>query len=293
MGNPAMRTVSEMKVFASVEEFLDWRKTPAVGVSVGFVPTMGALHAGHASLLARARAENEIVVLSIFVNPTQFNQADDLEKYPRTVEADLETARAAGVDAVLLPKDPDELYPEGYRYRVVETELSKELCGAHRPGHFDGVLTVVMKLFGIVRADRAYFGEKDYQQLSLIRGMAQAFFMQTEVVACPTVREADGLAMSSRNLRLSPEARKLAPKLRAAMVGIADVAEARRALEKDGFRVDYLEDRAVGDGEIRRFAAAFLGEIRLIDNVPLLRSENVPPPRSENALRASGSAVKL
>jgi pantoate--beta-alanine ligase len=235
---------------------------------------MGALHAGHASLLARARAENDLVALSIFVNPTQFNQASDLEKYPRTVEADLETARAAGVDAVLMPKDPGELYPEGYRYRVIENEFSKDLCGAHRPGHFDGVLTVVMKLLGIVRASRAYFGEKDYQQLRLIRGMAEAFFLSTEVVACPTVREADGLAMSSRNLRLTAEERKLAPKLHATMTEVADLETARNRLADLGFRVDYLEDRPVGGGEIRRFAAAFLGEIRLIDNVPFPGSKS-------------------
>jgi pantoate--beta-alanine ligase len=258
-----------MKTFHTVTEFIAWRKTVGPDWAVGFVPTMGALHAGHASLLARAREENDFVVLSIFVNPTQFNQASDLEKYPRTIESDLETARLAGADAVFIPSDPAELYPEGYRYRVVETELSKELCGAHRPGHFDGVLTVVLKLFGIVRANRAYFGEKDFQQLDLIRGMASAFFLGTEVVACPTVREEDGLAMSSRNLRLSSAERAVAPKLHAAMAEIADLSAARQAIEADGFRVDYLEDRTTTKGERRRFVAATLGDIRLIDNIPL------------------------
>lgn len=255
-----------LKVFETVREFSAWRKALPAGIRVGFVPTMGALHAGHASLLARARAENDVVVLSVFVNPTQFNQASDLEKYPRTLESDLALARSGGVDAILLPRDAAELYPDGYRYRMGENAFSKELCGAHRPGHFDGVLTVVLKLFGIVRAARAYFGEKDYQQLSLIQGMARAFFLETEVVACPTVREADGLAMSSRNLRLSPAERRVAPKLHAAMVGSADAARARESLEADGFRVDYIEDRALPNGETRRFAAAFLGDVRLIDN---------------------------
>ncbi|MBS1962709.1 MAG: pantoate--beta-alanine ligase [Bdellovibrionales bacterium] len=261
-------------VLKTVNELIAWRKGLAPGARVGFVPTMGALHSGHASLLERARSENDVVVLSIFVNPTQFNQASDLEKYPRTLKADLETAEAAGVDAVFVPKDSAELYPEGYRYRVIETELSKELCGAHRPGHFDGVLTVVLKLFGLVRARRAYFGEKDFQQLSLIRGMAHAFFLETEVVGCPTVRETDGLAMSSRNLRLSPAEREVAPKLHAAMTSLADLAAARRAIEDAGFRIDYLEDRVQPTGEIRRFVAATLGEIRLIDNIALPESEN-------------------
>ena len=262
-----------MKVFESGSDFISWRKSLSSGATIGFVPTMGALHSGHTSLLARARAENEIVVLSVFVNPTQFNQASDLEKYPRTVEADLEIARRSGVDAVLVPNDPGELYPDGFRYRVIETEFSKELCGAHRPGHFDGVLTVVLKLFGLARATRAYFGEKDYQQLSLIQGMARAFFLETEVIACPTVREADGLAMSSRNLRLSPLDREVAPKLHSAMTNFTDLQAARKAVEAAGFRVDYLEDRVLATGETRRFAAASLGEIRLIDNVRIHGAE--------------------
>jgi pantoate--beta-alanine ligase len=258
-----------MKVLRSVSEFQTWRRSVAPTATVGFVPTMGALHQGHASLLGRARAENDIVVLSIFVNPTQFNQASDLEKYPRTELADLEIARANDVDAVLMPDDPKEIYVDGYRYQLVETEFSKVLDGVYRPGHFEGVLTVVLKFFGLARANRAYFGEKDYQQLSLIQGMARAFFLETEVIGCPTVREIDGLAMSSRNLRLSQSERALAPKLHATMVGATDLGEARSKLESAGFRVDYLEDRKVPNGNRRRFAAAFLGEVRLIDNVPL------------------------
>jgi len=256
-----------VKILETVTDFINWRRGVPAGATIGFVPTMGALHAGHGSLLERARSENELVVLSIFVNPTQFNQASDLAKYPRTVEADLDIARQAGVSAVFIPRDASELYPEGYRYRLTETDFSKVLCGEHRPGHFDGVLTIVLKLFGLVRANRAYFGEKDYQQLTLIEGMARAFFLETEVVACPTVREEDGLAMSSRNTRLTEAERKIAPRLHAAMVSISDIAQARRELETQGFRVDYLEDRTVPTGEIRRFAAAFLDEVRLIDNV--------------------------
>ncbi len=261
-----------MRAFDTISEFQNWRRgisraNPAV--RVGFVPTMGALHDGHRSLLERARSENDVVVLSIFVNPTQFNQASDLAKYPRTLGQDLALARAAGVDVVLIPRDAAELYPDDYRYEVREKEFSRELCGAHRPGHFEGVLTVVLKLLQLARAHRAYFGEKDYQQFGLIAGMARAFFLETEIIGCPTVREEDGLAMSSRNLRLSESERAKAPALFDAMTKFRDVGAAREALEKEGFRVDYLEDRKTPTGETRRFAAAFLGDVRLIDNVPV------------------------
>ncbi len=262
-----------MKVFDTAQAFREWRTGLIAkgtrGPSVGFVPTMGALHAGHQSLLERARRENDVVVLSIFVNPTQFNQASDLERYPRTLSADLALAREAGVEAVFVPREPTELYPDDYAYEIREKKFSRELCGTHRPGHFEGVLTVVMKLLHLARCDRAYFGEKDYQQLDLIQGMARAFFLDVEIVACPTLREKDGLAMSSRNVRLSAEERERAPKLFQAMTTISEAEEARAALEKEGFRVDYLEDRPTTGGKTRRFAAAFLGEVRLIDNVAL------------------------
>lgn len=239
--------------------------------TIGFVPTMGALHDGHRSLLKRARQENEYVVLSIFVNPTQFNNPDDLDKYPNTLEADIEMAREVGVDFVILPKQED-IYPDEYRYRVVETTLSKSLCGAHRPGHFDGVLTIVMKLFGLVKPDRAYFGQKDYQQLELIRGMAESFYLDIEIVPCPTLRERDGLAMSSRNLRLTPAQRKSAPQianlLKRSLLEGQSVEWTKAQLSNAGFLVDYVEDVAVGQpASIRRFVAASLGEIRLIDNL--------------------------
>jgi pantoate--beta-alanine ligase len=243
----------------NLDQWIDVRKK--LSGEIGFVPTMGALHKGHASLLKRARAENDVVVLSIYVNPTQFNDPKDLEKYPSTLEADLEIARAAGVDYVLVPSYA-QIYPDGYRFKVTENAFSGELCGAHRPGHFDGVLTVVMKLFNLVRPTRSYFGEKDFQQLQLIRDMAKAFFMDLEVVACVTVREADGLAMSSRNVNLPGDARKAAPLFPQALIEEKSAAAARERLKKSGFEVDYVEDR---DG--RRFGAVKLGGVRLIDNV--------------------------
>jgi pantoate--beta-alanine ligase len=273
-----------MRVFKTITEFQNWRRDldgrfiaeERRFPHVGFVPTMGALHDGHRSLLERAAVENDVVVLSIFVNPTQFNRTDDLAKYPKTIEADLALADQAGVSAVFLPEDPQELYRDGYRYQVSESEFSKRLCGASRPGHFEGVLTVVLKLLHLAKAERAYFGEKDYQQLSLIRGMARAFFLDTEIVACPTVREADGLAMSSRNLRLTPEQREAAPEIFRAMTRVSDVEEARKRLAECGFHVDYFVDEAMPDGKRRRFAAASLGEVRLIDNVALDSLEGGP-----------------
>lgn len=250
-----------MKVFKTITEFKSWRAQQTG--SVGFVPTMGALHAGHGSLLKRACAANELCVLSIFVNPTQFNDPKDFEKYPNTLEADLKLAQDIGVNAVITPSKED-FYPDGYRYRLTEGRDSLILDGAHRPGHFDGVLTIVMKLFNVVQPTRAYFGEKDYQQLQLVKGMAEAFFMNLEVVPVPTMRETDGLAMSSRNVRLTPAQRKLAPMLYRALTNSKTDFEAKAELERQGFHVDYVEDL---NG--RRFAAAFLGDVRLIDNVGL------------------------
>jgi pantoate--beta-alanine ligase len=233
------------------------------GRTLGFVPTMGALHEGHLSLVRRSRAENDLTLVSIFVNPTQFDDPADLAAYPRTLDEDLGMLRAEGTDFVIHPRETD-LYPDGYRYRVTESPLSGVLEGAHRPGHFDGVLTVVLKLLQIASADRAYFGEKDWQQLILVRGMAEAFFLPTAIVACATVREADGLALSSRNRRLLPLDRKRAPRFHQALSSAATSDEACRELRAEGFEVDYVEDR---DG--RRLGAVRLGGVRLIDNVTL------------------------
>ncbi len=231
------------------------------GAALGFVPTMGALHAGHLSLIERARRENDRVAVSIFVNPTQYDDSADLERYPRPFAADLAACEAAGADLVFAPSS-GELYPDGYSFRVSESELSRELEGAHRPGHFDGVLTVVLKLLNIIRPQRAYFGEKDWQQLRLVTDMAAAFFLDTEIVACPTVRETDGLAMSSRNALLSPAERALAPTLARVLAGGGAPAAMRSELAAAGFGVDYVERR---DGRV--LAAVRLGNVRLIDNV--------------------------
>lgn len=229
---------------------------------VGFVPTMGALHAGHRSLVEQARAENDRVVLSIFVNPTQFNDPADLAKYPRTLEADLELVGPLVTDVIIPPAE--SLYTDGYRYRVTETTLSRELEGAHRPGHFDGVLTVVLKLLNLVQPHRAYFGEKDWQQLELIRGMAHALFLPCEIVPCATVRADDGLALSSRNARLSPAGRVRAVKFPETLRSAPSATQAAEELAVAGFGVDYVEDR-----EGVRLGAVRIEGVRLIDNVRL------------------------
>lgn len=250
---------------AVVKTAAEWRALRAglgaSGRTVGFVPTLGALHSGHASLFDAARRANGVVLASVFVNPTQFDDKRDFDQYPRTLERDVALMGRSGVDFVFAP-EAGEMYPDAARYSVSESEFSLELCGAHRPGHFTGVLTVVMKLLQIAGAERAYFGEKDYQQLVLIRGMCRAFFIPTEIVACPTVREADGLALSSRNARLSPAERALAPGFHRALVSAPSAQAARAALESEGFGVEYVEDR-----EGRRFGAVRLGQTRLIDNV--------------------------
>ncbi len=245
-----------------IRTLASWRAVKR-GRSVGFVPTMGALHAGHVSLIRRARQENETVVVSIFVNPTQFNNPEDLQNYPRVIDEDIQLCKQAGADYLLLPSEK-ELYRDEYRYRVTETAESQRMEGVHRPGHFDGMLTVVLKLLQWVRPTRAYFGEKDYQQLVLVRGMASAFFLESEIIGCPTVREADGLAMSSRNRRLHPEARRIAPRFYELLRSDLGVAEISEALTKAGFKVDYVEQH-----EGRRYGAVFLDNVRLIDNVPI------------------------
>ena len=231
--------------------------------SLGFVPTMGALHEGHTSLVQRSLKENGSTLVSIFLNPTQFNNASDLETYPSHLEKDLEILRSLGVTYVLTP-NYEELYPDNYNFKITESTLSQGLCGKHRPGHFDGVLTVVMKLLNITSADRAYFGEKDYQQYLLIKNMAEAFFLKTEIISCPTVRDSDHLALSSRNEKLTPEQRVLAPELFQALTQSESTSEALTRLKDLGFTPDYVEDY-----EGRRFGAASLGQVRLIDNVEI------------------------
>jgi pantoate--beta-alanine ligase len=253
-----------MTIFESVSAWrIQRRSQTQARLTLGFVPTMGALHAGHLSLVQRSRTENDLTLVSIFVNPTQFDDRKDLDGYPRTLETDLALLRAEGVDFVIVPREED-LYADRYRYRVTENELSPVLEGAHRRGHFDGVLTVVLKLLQLAAADHAYFGEKDWQQLTLVRGMVDAFFLPTEIVPCATVREADGLALSSRNRRLLPADRARAPRFHAVLSSARTAEAAFSELQASGFAVDYVEDR---DG--RRLGAVRLGEVRLIDNVPL------------------------
>ena len=237
------------------------RRRALKGRSIGFVPTMGALHAGHGSLVERCRRENEVVVVSIFVNPTQFNDAGDLQRYPRTFEHDLALVGNLGADELIMP-GPADLYPSGYRFRIESETDTRLMEGAHRPGFLQGVMTVVLKLLNLVRADRAYFGEKDYQQLQVVTDMAREFFVPTEIVPCATVRDESGLALSSRNMLLSAAGKREAAGLFRALTRASTPAEARAMLETQGLVVDYVEEHAG-----RRFAAAFLEGVRLIDNV--------------------------
>lgn len=237
------------------------RRLALEGHSIGFVPTMGALHPGHSSLVERCRAENQFVVASIFVNPSQFNDPKDLERYPRTLDQDLALLDSIGADEILIPAAA-ELYPNGYRFRVEPDSGDPMLEGVCRPGFLQGVLTIVLKLLNLVRADRAYFGEKDFEQLRAVTEMTREFFLQTEIVPCPTVREESGLAMSSRNMLLSPAARERASSLFRILSTAGNCAGARAALQAQGYRVDYVEERWG-----RRLAAVFLEGVRLIDNV--------------------------
>ncbi len=250
-------------VFTRLEAWRSEREAmEAARLRIGFVPTMGALHAGHLSLLERARAETDRVVLSVFVNPTQFDDPEDLGRYPRTLDADLQLADGLA-DFVLAPAAAD-MYPEGYHYRVTERTFSTLLEGEQRPGHFDGVLTVVLKLLNLVRPHRAYFGEKDWQQLQLVRGMATNFFLPVEIVPCPTVREPDGLALSSRNRRLSAPGRERAATFPRILREAPGPAEAVAALREAGFGVDYVEELSGV-----RLGAVRIEGVRLIDNVRL------------------------
>jgi pantoate--beta-alanine ligase len=260
----------------------------AKGERIAFVPTMGALHEGHLALVERAKALAERVVVSIFVNPLQFNDPSDLERYPRDEESDLAKLEAAGCDLVWLPGASD-LYPEGFATTVSVAGVSERWEGEHRPGHFDGVATVVAKLFGEVVPNVAVFGEKDFQQLAVIRRMAMDLGLCDQIVGVPTVREPDGLALSSRNALLSPDERERAVGLYRALRNARDsilagqpvaaaLAEGRNALLIAGFsRIDYF---ALVDGatlepvdrpqpEARLIAAAVMGTTRLIDNLAL------------------------
>ena len=272
-------------VAALRQQVRQWR---AAGQKVGVVPTMGALHEGHLSLARMARAECDRVITTIFVNPKQFNNPEDLKKYPRTLEADADLLSGVPVDVVFAP-GVEEVYPEGFITTVSVGGVSEPLEGRMRPGHFDGVATVVTKLFGMTEADRGYFGQKDWQQLQVVLRLVRDLNLPVEVVGCETIREADGLAMSSRNVRLTPEGRAVAGVLYAAVTVAAEeiragqsdrmaIREAAEKLRAAGFeRVEYIELR---DAETlmpsddprrprRMLAAAWLDGVRLIDNIPV------------------------
>src|SRR5438874_4482707 len=257
-----------------------------VDAPLALVPTMGYLHDGHTSLIRAARQAAPTVAVTIFVNPAEFVPNADLARYPRDLDGDLAKCAAAGASFVFAPSSPEEMYPPGFQTYVDPGPLAQSLCGARRPGHFRGVCTVVAKLFALSRADSALFGEKDYQQLVIIRRMAQDLSLGTDVVGRPIVREKDGLALSSRNAYLSPEERAQAVGLWRALgdvrarfaSGERDVAALERAagelLDRHGLRKDYaelrdaveLQRRAQVDDSTRLFLAAFLGKTRLIDN---------------------------
>ena len=249
-----------MKIIRTVKEFKEERAKFGAK-TVGFAPTMGGLHEGHMSLVKKSKEQNDVTVVSVYLNPTQFNDKNDLATYPANFDDDVALLEKNGADILFAPTYA-EMYPDDYKYKVTENDFSKELCGAKRPGHFDGVLTVVMKLFNIVRPNNAYFGEKDYQQYILLREMIKAFFMDINIVPCPIVRQADGLAIRSRNRKLSAEGLKKAPMLHKILAEESSVAEKEKALADAGFVVDYVTQK---DG--RLYAAAFLEGVRLIDNV--------------------------
>lgn len=257
-----------------------WRRE---GRTVGLVPTMGFLHDGHVSLIHALRPRVDRLVVSIYVNPLQFGPTEDLSRYPRDPDGDAAKCAAAGADVLFTP---DRFYPEGFRTEVSVHGLTDRLCGASRPGHFEGVATVVARLFGVTGADVAIFGEKDFQQLQVIRRMTTDLAVPTEIVAGPLVRDADGVALSSRNVYLSPDERLRArsiPRATAAVkaafdTGVRDAAtlEAVGAAALDVDRIDYLEvlpedtlSRDEGAGPWRVFVAAFVGRTRLIDNLAL------------------------
>lgn len=281
-----------MKVVEKIAEMRGLsRAARASGERVAFVPTMGFLHEGHGSLLSEGRKRGGKLVLSIFVNPTQFDRKDDLEKYPRDMERDLALAQRHGVDYVFAPTAA-EMYPEGYQTYVNVGPLAEPLCGATRPGHFRGVATVVTKLFTAVEPDIALFGEKDFQQLAVIRRMTRDLNLPVEIIGMPIVRESDGLAMSSRNARIPAGERSKALALYRSIQAVekafkAGERDARRLEDagkkilqaQEGIRIDYAEVRDAASLEaIGRVAdkapalyaiAAFLGDVRLIDNTVL------------------------
>lgn len=253
-----------MQIYYHLDEWRNVRAQMPAHLSIGFVPTMGHLHAGHASLFFASQRENDLTVASIFINRTQFNNREDFELYPRTLASDLDILKKNGVSHCLIPSEQD-MYADDFSYRLSEVKQSEIMEGLFRPDHFSGVLTIVMKLFNLVKPDRAYFGEKDYQQYLLIQDMVHAFFMDIHIVSCPTIREASGLPYSSRNSRLDQEGRILADKFAHIFHQRHETCEAIvQQLMALGIAVDYIQDHCQ-----RRYAAVKIGGVRLIDNYPI------------------------
>ena len=252
-----------MKLFKQIHEWVSFRNRLKDSSNIGFVPTMGCLHKGHISLINRSIKENKYTVVSIFLNPTQFDNRNDFIRYPIDINNDLEILKNIGVQYVILPKEK-EIYKNSYSYRISEHNYSLKMEGKLRKGHFEGVLTVVMKLLNMVNPHNAYFGEKDFQQYELIKNMCNSFFMNINIISCRTIRENDGLACSSRNLLLKESERIIAPKFYQTLISKKDIDEMIEDLENYGFIVDYIEK--VND---RIFGAVRLGKIRLLDNEKL------------------------
>lgn len=251
-----------MNIITNINEWREIRKQ-LQNKSIGFIPTMGNLHAGHASLCERSLDENDVTVVSIFINSVQFNQVSDFELYPRTLSEDSKLLTSLNVDYLFLP-DYQTMYPDNYQIQLSETHLSNELEGEFRPGHFTGVLTIVLKLLNLVKPKYAYFGEKDYQQFLLVKKMQEALFLPTEIIACPTIRAEDGLAMSSRNSRLTASQRKKAAHFSRLLQSSLPIPKIMAELAALGFKIDYIKEQWQ-----RRLGAVWLDDVRLIDNVPL------------------------
>jgi len=251
-----------------ITSLAQWRtQASKISAPIGFVPTMGHFHRGHVALMTRARQENPCVVVSVFVNPTQFNDPADYTEYPRTLTQDIELATRAEVDYLLAP-DEVQMYPEASAYRIEEDTVSQLLEGVHRPGHFAGMLTVVMKLLQIVKPTRVYFGEKDYQQLQLVRELVTAFFLDTTIVSCPTVRDDSGLPLSSRNRRLTAAGWQVAQDFARVFHQSRPLDEIREQLSALPLELEYLQEYGQ-----RRFVAVRIDGVRLIDNYALAKVE--------------------